>query len=103
MRDIKQCTDVFEQLRNVAEGRTKLYCEQHNYTPGRDIQPTMGCSECWKVLLWTCLARTPTSDREDFTAGMELAVAHAQEHIKNGTWDYKPIPLEFEVEKDSNA
>lgn len=81
---------LHEVMEQICEGKTSLYCSKHFYTPSRVSKPAKNCSDCYRVMYWTWLAKTPTDEQAEFVDGLEMTFKHMVEHIEKGTWDYMP-------------
>ena len=66
------------------------------------VQPEIGCADCWKVFFIHELATTPPDDRGKKLEELEFVVRNANQLFESGKWDISINPhATIEIEKDA--
>jgi hypothetical protein len=72
-----------------------LRCPTHQYYgPSKvsDIQPTIGCKQCWLTYYFHDVLSVPPSERQHRMEEIFEVVSNLNRMYETGKWDYTPNP-----------
>lgn len=76
--------------------KVNLKCGKHLYFgPVKnkpEIQPMLGCADCWKVFYIHELATTPADERRQKLEELEEVLHNAVQLVESGQWDINLYP-----------
>ena len=96
--------DVLSEIFNSEKINVK--CSRHTYfgpvKGNAQVQPEIGCADCWQVFFIHELATTPPDERGKKLEELEFVVRNANQLFESGKWDISINPhATIEIEKDA--